>query len=296
MEGRFRTLHPVQRPRHPFGYLNHLYTRRDFEAGLVNLMKDRYESELISKESQIADLRENIKSQQAETSKAKDEVTSALAAMEKLKESFKAKEAGWETEKSALLKRAEDAEAALKPVTEELSGLKQQINIMTSAIFGSRSAKLGSDMRVRLKVVYTLVEQLYTGAQRTIAATMHKKAPSTLIQNTLKQLSVLPKRIEDLKRGAARAGALTALSRAKAWQADLDPEDLANGCPSVKEDGSNFSAEDFAEIARAMRPLESKLADETSLSIYQAAYDADNKKIGAPVHQPTDLIPPISDG
>ena len=25
------------------GYLNHLYTSRDFEAGLVNLMKDRYE-------------------------------------------------------------------------------------------------------------------------------------------------------------------------------------------------------------------------------------------------------------
>ena len=25
------------------GYLNHLYTSRDFEAGLVNLMKDHYE-------------------------------------------------------------------------------------------------------------------------------------------------------------------------------------------------------------------------------------------------------------
>ena len=130
---------------------------------------------------------------------------------------------------------------------------------------GSRSAKLGSDMRVRLKAAYTLVEQLYTGAQRTIATTLHKKTPSTLIKDTLKQLSVLPKRIDDLKRGATRAGALTALSRAKAWQADLDLEDLANGCPSVKEDGSAFSADDFAEIATAMHPLASKLADETSL-------------------------------
>ena len=25
------------------GYLNHLYTSRDYEAGLVNLMKERYE-------------------------------------------------------------------------------------------------------------------------------------------------------------------------------------------------------------------------------------------------------------
>ena len=61
---------------------------------------------------------------------------------------------------------------------------------------------------------------------------------------------------------------MTALSRAKAWQADLDPEDLANGCPSVKEDGSAFSVDDFAEIARAMRPLASKLADETNLATY----------------------------
>ena len=41
-----------------------------------------------------------------------------------------------------------------------------------------------------------------------------------------------------------------------------------------------------------MRPLASKLAEETNLSQYQAAYDAENKKIKAPVHQEVDLIPP----
>ena len=85
---------------------------------------------------------------------------------------------------------------------------------------------------------------------------------------------------------------MTALSWAKAWQADLDIEDLATGCPSVKEDGSTFSADDFVEIARAMRPLASKLTEETNLSQYQVAYDAENKKIKAPVHQEVDLIPP----
>ena len=39
-------------------------------------------------------------------------------------------------EKSALLKRVEDAEAALKPVAEELAGLRHQVNAMTAAIFG----------------------------------------------------------------------------------------------------------------------------------------------------------------
>ena len=63
-------------------------------------------------------------------------MTTALADMEKLKKDFKADQAGWETEKTALLKRAEDAEAALKPVAEELAGLKHQVNAMTAAIFG----------------------------------------------------------------------------------------------------------------------------------------------------------------
>ena len=93
------------------------------------------QADLTNKDSQIADLQENIKSQQAQTSKAMDELKGVLTSMEQLKDGFKNKRAGWETEKATLLKRAEDAEAALKPVAEELTGLKWQINAMTSAIF-----------------------------------------------------------------------------------------------------------------------------------------------------------------
>ena len=50
------------------------------------------------KENQTADLQENLKSQQAETSKAKEELTSSLGAMEKLKEGFNKERADWETE------------------------------------------------------------------------------------------------------------------------------------------------------------------------------------------------------
>ena len=94
------------------------------------------QADLNKKESQIADLQENIKSQQAETSKAKEELTSALTAMEELKENLKSERAGWDAEKATLLKRAEDAETTLKPVAEELTGLKRQINAMTIAVFG----------------------------------------------------------------------------------------------------------------------------------------------------------------
>ena len=61
--------------------------------------------------------------------------------MEQLKEGFKNERASWETEKTSLLKRAEDAESALKPVAEELIGLKRQVNAMTSAIFGKYSCQ-----------------------------------------------------------------------------------------------------------------------------------------------------------
>ena len=55
----------------------------------VNLIKYLLQAELDKKESQITDLEENIKTQQAETSKAKEELTSTLTAMEQLKDNFK---------------------------------------------------------------------------------------------------------------------------------------------------------------------------------------------------------------
>ena len=53
------------------------------------------QAELKTKENQVTDLQENLKTQQAETSKAKEELASALSAMEQLKESFKKKRADW---------------------------------------------------------------------------------------------------------------------------------------------------------------------------------------------------------
>ena len=86
--------------------------------------------------SETTELRNNLAFQETASTKAKEELTLALANMEKLKKDFEEERSTWETEKAALEKRASDAEAALNRVTEELSGLRQQINDMTSAIFG----------------------------------------------------------------------------------------------------------------------------------------------------------------
>ena len=56
---------------------------------------------------------------------------------------------------------------------------------------------------------------------------------------------MLPARFEELKKSVARVGALTALTRAKAWIRDLDPADIGNGYPSTKEDGWDFDNDDL---------------------------------------------------
>ena len=105
---------------------------------------------------------------------------------------------------------------------------------------GPRSSNLNQDMLVKLKAVYTLVEQLYTGAQRALATISPTNQAPTLLIDVLKKLYVLPARMDEMKRSSARAGAVTALSRAKAWVPELDPSEVATGKPSLKEDGTPF--------------------------------------------------------
>src|SRR4051812_46611846 len=146
---------------------------------------------------------------------------------------------------------------------------------------------------MKLKAAYTLIEQLYTGAQRIIATASHNNPAPTLIQDTLKRLSMLPARIDELKKSAARTGAINALIRAKAWVPDFDPVEAAQGYPSLKEDGSELDEEELRKINRAVHPLACQLVEEANLSHYQAQYDGQNKRVAAPIPKAENLIPPI---
>jgi hypothetical protein len=68
---------------------------------------------------------------------------------------------------------------------------------------------------------------------------------------------------------------------------------VGNGYPSIKEDGSDFNNDDLRALTREMRPLASKLAEETDLSHYQSIYDANNKSVNVPNYDAPNLIPPI---
>ena len=106
-------------------------------------------------------------------------------------------------------------------------------------------------------------------------------------------LSMLPARMEELKKSAARTGAINALIRAKAWVLDFDPVEASQGYPSLKEDGSEFNEEDLRAINRAVRPLACQLAEEADLTHYQAQYNDQNKRVPAPTLEAENLIPPI---
>ena len=158
---------------------------------------------------------------------------------------------------------------------------------------GTRIAHLGFDMRMKLKAAYTLMEQLYFGSQRAICTAAYNKPAPSLIKETLEKLAMLPARITELKRSAARSGALTTLIRAKAWIPDLEPADIIKGYPGVKEDGSDFNNDDLRRLIKEMRPIASKLAEDTYLSHFQPVYDAEGKRQPAVIHNVEDLVPPI---
>ena len=136
---------------------------------------------------------------------------------EKLKTEFNTEKAAWAEEKASLIKRAEKAEASLEEVNTELTRMKHHINQMTFAIFcktcyivmtfhppcykplgdliiichaGPRSSNLGKEILIKLKAVYTLVKQLYTGAHRTIDTISPSNQAPSLLSNVLSQLSV----------------------------------------------------------------------------------------------------------
>ena len=147
--------------------------------------------------SQLTNAKTRLADQEAEIKNADSKLQLSLSEAEKLKTSFDVEKKSWADEKTLLIQHAETTEAALKEVTAELTGLKNRVSQMVSAIFGKspcclpevnifhhnmshhltncvkfagpRSSSLSRDTLVKLKAVYTLVEQLYTGAQRTLA-------------------------------------------------------------------------------------------------------------------------------
>ena len=148
-------------------------------------------------------------------------------------------------------------------------------------------------MRTKLKAAYTLIEELYIGAQGVICAASYNKPQPTLIKDTLAKLSMTPAQIEEVKRSTARAGALSALTRAKAWIADLDPEDIAKCYPGEQEDGSAFDNEAIKALTKEMRSLSSQLDAEANLTVHQSFYDERNQRVDTIVTEAQNLIPPI---
>ena len=98
-------------------------------------------------------------------------------------------------------------------------------------IIGDISASLGQSVVTKLKAIYSLTEKLYAGSLHMLVAVSNGKKLPVLIKDVLDQLSTMPKQVEELKLSATYAVEITALSRAKAYQSELDPKEMAGGCP-----------------------------------------------------------------
>ena len=104
-------------------------------------------------------------------------------------------------------------------------------------------------------------------------------------------LSTLPKQLLELKRSAARQGAMAALSRCLAYAPELTPEEMADGFPAKKVDGSEFSEADYVKCMKNSRALASSLINELDFSTYQAAYNAEQKRVPCPTFEARKLTP-----
>lgn len=95
-----------------------------------------FQEALDTAESPLTGLKKDFDAEQTLWIKAESSLQSSIEELEKVQVAFETERAAFETGKAALIKRAEDAEGQLKPVTEELDGLKHHISHMTQAIFG----------------------------------------------------------------------------------------------------------------------------------------------------------------
>ena len=136
------------------------------------------------------------------------------------------------------------------------------------------------------------MEQLYTGSQRALAVVALSSDVPYLLQDMLKRLASLPQRVQDLRRASARAGAIAALSRAKAWIPELDSANLALGYPSLKEDGTLFDEQDFTACVKDICPMATLIGNDTDLTKYQPGYDSENQRIPTPPYDDVSPIPP----
>ena len=100
-------------------------------------------------------------------------------------------------------------------------------------------------MLLKLKAIYSLTLQLYNGTLCGLVALGGYRKPPSQIKVVLDHLSTLPSQIDEQRQSTTRAGAIVTLGRAKAWQSELDPEEIATGCPEFKDDQSPFEEKDF---------------------------------------------------
>ena len=86
--------------------------------------------------------------------------------------------------------------------------------------------------------------------------------------------------VKDWKQSSARAGATQALTLVKTYYPIIKLEKLAKGRPATKQDGTTYTAAEYKEVVKLMRPFATIIAGFADLDSYHHAYGIDGKARG----------------
>ncbi|KAE8775319.1 hypothetical protein D1007_52189 [Hordeum vulgare] len=89
----------------------------------------------------------------------------------------------------------------------------------------------------------------------------------------LRRLSTIPEYIAERRKSYACKGVMATMRWALAYAPELKPDEIAGGFPQYKDDGSEFTEEDYVKCVKDIRPAASQLAESLDLLKYQSAYD-----------------------
>jgi hypothetical protein len=116
----------------------------------------------------------------------------------------------------------------------------------------------------------------------------------TSLDSIIKKMEKLPRYMTHWRLSSARAGISRALSLVKAHHPDIDIKTITSGIPERKDDGSEFSKDDFRVISESLRGITTWLAGSLRLEKFFNAYDMEGKMVTVTISSKTGKTPSTS--
>lgn len=136
--------------------------------------------------------------------------------------------------------------------------------------------------KVKLQALYTFIKQLYFGGANALKEVQNSEEQPQKLADMLRELSIIPEWIKELKMLACRKGVMCTMALAKAYHPEMTPELLAGGFLEYKVYNTPFTPADFGNVVKETRHHATTIAHSLDLSSFQHGYDSENRCIAMP--------------